>query len=88
MAVRERFQHVPVKIARCAIKPVVDQFRDFGAPGKGTVKGVMIDPVLGKEARKPPTVATFDGLTERAKLSSYLHPNLRLRQPVQFAQLY
>ena len=58
MTVRERFQHLPMKVARCAIEPVVDQFRDFGAPGKGTVIGVMIDPVLGKEARKAPTVAT------------------------------
>ena len=56
MAVRERFPHLPMKVARCAIEPVVDQFRDFGAPVKGTVKGVMIDPVLGKEARKPPKV--------------------------------
>jgi hypothetical protein len=31
MAVRDRFVHVPVKVARRAIEPVVDQFRDFSA---------------------------------------------------------
>ena len=75
MAVRDRFVHVPAKVERRAIEPVVDQFRDFSAPDKDAVEGVVIDAVLGKQTRKARAVATFDGVTESAKQSGYVHPN-------------
>ena len=82
MAVRDRFVHVPAKVVRRAIEPVVDQFRDFSAPAKGSVEGVVIDAVLGKQTRKARAVATFD--TESAKQSDYVHPTPQAipRQPV------
>jgi hypothetical protein len=84
MAVRDRFVHVPAKVVRRAIEPVVDQFRDFSAPDKGSVEGVVIDAVLGKQTRKARAVATFDGVTESAKQSDYVHPTPQAipREPV------
>jgi len=51
MAVRDRFVHVPAKVVRRAIEPVVDQFRDFSAPGEGAIEDVVIEAILGKQAR-------------------------------------
>ena len=76
MAVRKRFVHVPAKVARRAIEPVVDQFRDFSAPGEGAIEGVVIDAIFGKQTRKIRAVATFDGVTESAKQSGCVHANL------------
>ena len=76
MAVRKRFAHVPAKVVRRAIEPVVDQFRDFSAPGEGAKEGVVIDAILGKQTRKIRAVATFDGVTKSAKQSGCVHANL------------
>src|SRR5450759_3988359 len=65
--------HVPAKIGRRAIEPVVDHLGDFGATGEGAVEHVVVDAILREQIGKDSTVALFDGVAEGAEHGCVVH---------------
>jgi hypothetical protein len=65
--------HVPSKIGRRAIEPVVNQFGDFRTAGKRAVKRVVVDPVLREQRRECRPVALLGRITEGAEHGVDIH---------------
>jgi hypothetical protein len=59
--------HVPAKIRRSSVEPVVDHLGDLGAAREGAVEDVVVDPILGEQCGERGTVTLFDGVAECAE---------------------